>query len=146
MEKQRPAQEAYQEIIESFYKTEDGNIIYPDDFGGAYYKDGYLYINSNDLVGTSVCKYGSIKGFAVARIDKVNTVVYYGSVAIYDMSKATFTSGSGQKGDSGSPVYFGHVLYGIHSGDNAIENGADAIFFWYSPIYGVPSSFVVKTN
>lgn len=107
---------------------------------------------SSSLVGTTVCKYGASRGFATGTVDKVNAVVSYTSgVTLYGMSRVTFNSDSpnkGYKGDSGSPVYAGHVLYGIYSGDNAdTSTGSDATFYWFSPINGVGSDvFSVKTN
>lgn len=107
---------------------------------------------SSSLVGTTVCKYGAARGFGTGTVDKVNAVVSYSSgVTLYGMSKVTFNSDSpntGYKGDSGSPVYAGHVLYGIYSGDNAkTSTQTDATHYWFSPINGVGIDiFSVKTN
>jgi hypothetical protein len=73
-------------------------------------------------------------------------VYYSDGTKLYGMTKATFTSGAGYKGDSGGPIYSGHKLYGIYSGDNANTSTlTDATYFWYSPIYGA-SGFTVKTS
>jgi hypothetical protein len=103
--------------------------------------------SSSGLVGTTVCKYGAKKGFGVATINNVDSIVYYSDgTKLYGMTKATFTSGAGYKGDSGGPIYSGHKLYGIYSGDNANTSTlTDATYFWYSPIYGA-SGFTVKTS
>jgi hypothetical protein len=107
---------------------------------------------SSSLVGTTVCKYGAARGFGTGTVDKVNAVVSYSSgITLYGMSKVTFNSDSpnkGYKGDSGSPVYAGHVLYGIYSGDNAkTSTQTDATYYWFSPINGVGIDiFSVKTN
>lgn len=107
---------------------------------------------SSSLVGTTVCKYGAARGFGTGTVDKVNAVVSYSSgITLYGMSKVTFNSDSpnkGYKGDSGSPVYAGHVLYGIYSGDNAKTSTlTDATYYWFSPINGVGIDiFSVKTN
>lgn len=104
--------------------------------------------SSSGLVGTTVCKYGARKGFGVATINKVDAIVSYSNgPTLYGMSKATFTSGTGYKGDSGGPIYSGHKLYGIYSGDNSNPNDSSttATYFWYSPIYGA-AGFSVKTS
>lgn len=107
---------------------------------------------SSSLVGITVCKYGAARGFGTGTVDKVNAVVSYSSgVTLYGMSKVTFNSDSpnkGYKGDSGSPVYAGHVLYGIYSGDDAnTSTQTDATYYWFSPINGVGIDiFSVKTN
>lgn len=112
---------------------------------------------SSSLVGTTVCKYGAARGFGTGTVDKVNAVVSYTNddgtpdVTLYGMSKVTFNSDSpnkGFKGDSGSPVYAGHILYGIYSGDNANKKTqTDATYYWFSPVNGVAiDMFSVKTN
>lgn len=70
-------------------------------------------------------------------------VSYTNGPLLYGMSKETFTSGTGYKGDSGGPIYSGHKLYGIYSGDDS--NPDDATYFWYSPIYGA-AGFTIKTS
>ena len=104
--------------------------------------------SSSGLVGTSVCKYGKVENFGVATIKKVDAIVSYsGGPTLYGMSKAEFTSGTGYKGDSGGPIYLGHQLYGIYSGDDADpdDRTETATYFWYSPIYGA-AGFTVKTS
>lgn len=112
---------------------------------------------SSSLVGTTVCKYGAARWFGIGTVDKVNAIVSYThddgtpGVTLHGMSKVIFNSDSpnrGFKGDSGSPVYAGHILYGIYSGDNAKKKPQkDATFYWFSPINGVDTNlFSVKTS
>lgn len=105
-----------------------------------------LLKSSSGLVGTTICVYGYFSGFGVATIDKVDVRVHYADdMIIYGLTEATYTgSYRGKAGDSGAPVYSGHTMYGIYSGNDASAT-ADATHLYYSPIYGV-SNFSVKTN
>lgn len=100
--------------------------------------------SGSGLVGTVICKYGYRTGFSLAEIKSTNTVAYYGNIAIYGLMRGEITSGNSRSGDSGGPYYLGHVLYGVHSGGH--ENAGVGSNVYFSPIYAVPSSFVVKTN
>lgn len=96
------------------------------------------------LADTTVCKYGAVGKYGTGKIKGVNMIANYSSegIALYGMTKVVFNKDSpnkGKKGDSGSPVYAGHTLYGIYSGDNA-KDKKDATFYWFSPISGVDSS------
>lgn len=113
--------------------------------------------SSSGLANTTVCKYGKKTAFSTGEIDKVNAIVNYGDVVLYGMTKVIIPdydeSSSptiGAKGDSGGPVYSGHKLYGIYSGDGSVVNSSGTItkksdHFWYSPIYGA-AGFTVKTT
>lgn len=113
--------------------------------------------SSSGLANTTVCKYGKKTAFSTGEIDKVNAIVDYGDVVLYGMTKVIIPdydeSSSptiGAKGDSGGPVYSGHKLYGIYSGDGSVVNSSGTItkksdHFWYSPIYGA-AGFTVKTT
>ena len=114
--------------------------------------------SSSGLVGTTVCKYGSKTYFSTGEIDKVNAIVSYGnSFLLYGMTKVIDpdfdedTSPTiGAKGDSGGPIYSGHKLYGIYSGDaSKVDDDGNITkksdHYWYSPIYGA-SGFTVKTS
>ena len=97
------------------------------------------------LLGATVCKYGQKKGFAVGTVDKVNSIAEYTGIKLKGMYRATFTSGTGASGDSGSPVYSGHKIYGIYSGDDSKSNSGSATHFWFTPIQGV-EGFTVKVS
>ena len=97
------------------------------------------------LLGATVCKYGQKKGFAVGTVDKVNSIAEYTGMTLKGMYRATFTSGTGASGDSGSPVYSGHKIYGIYSGDDSKSNSGSATHFWFTPIQGV-DDFVVRVS
>ena len=112
--------------------------------------------SSSGLVGTHVCKYGAKTNFSTGEIALINSLVNYADgTLLYGMSKVidydcdgSYTIGA--KGDSGGPVYVGHKLYGIYSGDGSEVNSSGVIttnsdYFWYSPIYGV-AGFTVKTS
>ncbi len=103
---------------------------------------------SSGLVGTTVTKYGATSGAAIGTIVSTNISVYYydSDLTLYGMVKVNITDGQGKKGDSGGPVFKGHKLYGIYSGDNAPEdNSSSATHYYYSPIYGA-SGFNVKLD
>lgn len=109
--------------------------------------------SSSGLVGTTVCKYGKTTNFSTGEIKKVNAIVDYGEVLLYGMTKVIDPDFSGTtigaKGDSGGPVYSGHKLYGIYSGDaSVVTNGVvttPSDHYWYSPISGA-SGFTVRTS
>lgn len=113
--------------------------------------------SSSGLVGTTVCKYGSKTYFSTGEIDRVNAIVDYGEVLLYGMTKVIdpdFDENTsptiGAKGDSGGPIYAGHKLYGIYSGDaSAVDSNGNITrksgHYWYSPIHGA-GGFTVRTS
>jgi len=50
---------AYSEILNHFPVGADGIRIYPDDFGDAYYEDGYLHVNLKELTVSKEALYRS---------------------------------------------------------------------------------------
>lgn len=101
--------------------------------------------NGSGLVGTIVCRYGKNTDFSLLEIKSTNTVAHYNTgVSIYGLMRGVTTQGNLRKGDSGGPIYLGHVLYGVNSGGSVDGYVGGNVYF--SPIYAVPSSFIVKTN
>lgn len=49
---EKPLIETYNEMMDSF-RTRDGDIVYPDTYGGAYIEDGDLHINITDISAAS---------------------------------------------------------------------------------------------
>jgi len=105
--------------------------------------------STSSLIGTIVCKYGAEANFALAEVTDINCVSTHTDTGktIYGLVECVFTSGTGEKGDSGGPIYVGHTLYGIYSSDNDPEDGTGASWFLYSPITGVGRDiFTVQTS
>lgn len=51
--------DTYSEILSHFPTGPDGLLIYPDDFGDAYYQDGYLHVNVKNLSPEKEALYSS---------------------------------------------------------------------------------------
>lgn len=75
----------------------------------------------------------------------------YGMTKVIDPDFDESTSPTiGAKGDSGGPIYSGHKLYGIYSGDaSEVDRNGNITrksgHYWYSPIHGA-GGFTVRTS
>lgn len=95
--------------------------------------------------GSTVCMYGKNGNrFGVGEVKATSSMMYLGNYGIYcyGLVKCEWDEGKEaySAGNSGGPIYAGHVFYGTYTGSNA-EGGE----FWFSPIGAVPG-FSIKTS
>lgn len=96
------------------------------------------------LTGSTLCKYGKHTGFGTVTVASNNTVWYPAStsMAIYGMVRCNeLNGGSTIHGDSGGPVYAGHVFYGTIS-----STSSSSTALMVSPSAAVSSMFAVTAN
>lgn len=96
------------------------------------------------LVNTTICKYGKNTGFGTAKITSNNTTwTPKDGPALYGMVKCDMLNGATViGGDSGGPIYVGHVFYGTISSQSSSDSTP---YFMYSLVHGV-TRFLVKTD
>jgi len=95
-------------------------------------------------VGSTICSYGKTGGFGVGTVKAISSVLHDNrlGVSCYGLVRCEWNDGQAAPGagNSGGPIYTGHVFHGTYTGSND-ENG----IFWFSPIGAVPG-FTFKTS
>jgi hypothetical protein len=97
----------------------------------------YLIINdgwSAPLLHQRVCKTGAFGGTSCGNVEEIGAARTYDGVTVKGLARASYCRTGG---DSGGPVFVGHVAYGIHVA------GEGACMGYYQGIHGIEKAMNV---
>jgi hypothetical protein len=102
----------------------------------------YLIINdgmSATLLNQRVCKTGAFGGTSCGKVKELGKAITYGGVTVKGLARASYCRTGG---DSGGPVFVGHVVYGIHVAGNLAPDGG--CMSYYQGLHGIEKAMNVN--